>query len=92
MTEIPDSVRRRTAKRRCTPVFSIAGNGSSVAETARTRGCTKAEVGRSNGAIVAGTENALCAHSTDEGTRRSRQPLGYLGLHQFGAQQRPTVA
>jgi transposase-like protein len=66
MTEIPDDVKRWTAKRRSALVLSILRGETSLQEAARGHGLTVAEIEQWKGKFLAAAENALRTRPNDE--------------------------
>lgn len=66
MTEIPEDVKRWTAKRRAALVLSILRGETSVQEAARQHGLTVAEIERWRERFMSAAENALRSRPKDE--------------------------
>jgi transposase-like protein len=66
MTDVPDEVKRWTAKRKAAVVLSIVKGETSAAEAARKHGLTIAEIERWKEQFFAAGENALRARPRDE--------------------------
>ena len=66
MTEIPDDVKRWTAKRRSALVLSILRGETSVQEAARKHGLTVAEIEQWKAKFLTAAENALRTRPKDE--------------------------
>jgi Protein of unknown function (DUF1153) len=75
MTDVPDEVQRRTAKRKTAVVMSIVKGETLAAEAARNHGLTVAEIERWQEQFFAAGENALRARpKTRRRPRTSRSP------------------
>jgi len=66
VTEIPEDVKRWTAKRRAALVLSILRGETSVQEAARQHGLTVAEIERWRERFMSAAENALRSRPKDE--------------------------
>jgi transposase-like protein len=73
MTDVPDEVRRWTAKRKAAVVMSIVKGETSAAEAARKHGLTVAEIERWKEQFFAAGENALRARPKDEEAAKDEQ-------------------
>jgi len=73
MTDLPDDVKRWTAKRRSALVLSILRGETSVQEAARKHGLTVAEVEEWREKFLLAAENALRSRPRDEEALREEQ-------------------
>ena len=73
MAEIPDDVRRWTAKRRSALVLSILRGETSVQEAARQHGLTVAEIEQWRENFLAAAENALRSRPKDQEGEKDRR-------------------
>ena len=73
MADVPEDVQRWTAKRRVALVLSIVRGETSVAEAARARGPTVAEVEEWQERFVAAAENALRSRPKDDEALKDEQ-------------------
>jgi transposase-like protein len=86
MTDLPEDVKRWTAKRRSALVLSIIRGETSVQEAARKHGLTVAEVEEWKEKFLLAAENALRSRPRDEEAlreeqiRRLKQKVGELVL------------
>jgi len=86
MRELPEDVKRWTAKRRSALVLSILRGETSVQEAARKHGLTVAEVEEWKEKFLVAAENALRSRPRDEEAlrgeqiKRLKQKVGELGL------------
>jgi len=81
-----DEVQRWTAKRRAALILEILKGNTTIAEAARTRGLTAAEMERWKERFLAGAENALKSRprdeeeQKDERIRRLERKVGRMAL------------
>jgi hypothetical protein len=73
MTDVPDEVRRWTAKRKAAVALSIVDGETSAAWAARKRGLTSVEFRRRKEESVAAGDNALSARPRSEEAARDEQ-------------------